>query len=563
MATGVSFTRTSANVNTSEGNSLITGKPGASVTYLLQLTSQPGLGSPNHQVVLDFTSSDITEGTVTARLTFTDKNWDIPQTLTIAGVDDMRGLDVPEGAIGGNVAEGAISYTIMGVVNQGLTDALEYKTLFIPPLTLQNDDDIVDIPINGAYLEVGSNYGHDDPTVNNVDYMVGGNLNDWLYAGRGFDEIKGGYGDDLLYGQDGDDALYGQQGNDSLYGELQNDQLNGNEGNDALYGGYNNDILNGGEGNDLLYGEQDNDVLNGGIGNDRLDGGLGADTMHGNAGNDTYVVDDLLDVIDDLGISADVDTVLVDIPGTVPYTYTLSGNIENGELQGTGNNSLTGNAANNLLKGNIGNNVLNGGFGADVMIGGNGNDAYDVNAARDEVVETGDAGAGVDSVNASVNFSLPANVENLTLTGIAKIAVGNVIGNTITGNSFVNIINGGKGNDVINGGVGADVLTGGKGKDAFSLFNGGDIDKITDFNPSDDTIQLANAIYTQLTTKGLLDAGNFVKGEAALDANDYVIYNPATGSVSYDADGNGVGAALQIGLLGVDLNLSNADFVIK
>ena len=53
-----------------------------------------------------------------------------------------------------------------------------------------------------------------------------------------------------------------------------------------------------------------------------------------------------------------------------------------------------------------------------------------------------------------------------------------------------------------------------------------------------------------------------MKGAAAVDLNDYVIYNATTGALSYDADGNGAGAALQIALLGVNLVLTNADFVI-
>ena len=77
----------------------------------------------------------------------------------------------------------------------------------------------------------------------------------------------------------------------------------------------------------------------------------------------------------------------------------------------------------------------------------------------------------------------------------------------------------------------------------------------------DDTIQLENAVFTQLTT-GVLDAGMFVKGAAAHDVNDYVIYNAATGALSYDADGSGAGLALPIAVLGVNLALTYVDFVV-
>ena len=88
------------------------------------------------------------------------------------------------------------------------------------------------------------------------------------------------------------------------------------------------------------------------------------------------------------------------------------------------------------------------------------------------------------------------------------------------------------------------------------------VDTLTDFSVADDTIQLENAIFSKLTTPGVLAAASFVKGAAAVDLNDYVIYNATTGALSYDADGNGTGAAQQIALLGVNLALTNADFVI-
>ena len=60
----------------------------------------------------------------------------------------------------------------------------------------------------------------------------------------------------------------------------------------------------------------------------------------------------------------------------------------------------------------------------------------------------------------------------------------------------------------------------------------------------------------------MLKAANFVKAGAPHDLNDYLVYNPATGALSYDADGNGAGVSVQIALLGVNLTLTHADFVI-
>jgi Ca2+-binding RTX toxin-like protein len=90
------------------------------------------------------------------------------------------------------------------------------------------------------------------------------------------------------------------------------------------------------------------------------------------------------------------------------------------------------------------------------------------------------------------------------------------------------------------------------------------IDILTDFNPADDTIKLENAIFTKLTTVGILNAANLVIGTVALDANDYFIYNSNTGALFYDADGNGAGAAIQIAVLGTSTHptISNLDFVV-
>ena len=82
------------------------------------------------------------------------------------------------------------------------------------------------------------------------------------------------------------------------------------------------------------------------------------------------------------------------------------------------------------------------------------------------------------------------------------------------------------------------------------------------YNVVNDTIQLENAIFTALTATGTLAASRFRIGANALDANDNVIYNSATGALIYDADGNGAGAAVQVATIGVGLAMTNADIVV-
>src|SRR5262249_18882569 len=95
----------------------------------------------------------------------------------------------------------------------------------------------------------------------------------------------------------------------------------------------------------------------------------------------------------------------------------------------------------------------------DRMVGGAGDDTYYVNNVGDQVVErqSGWRG-GTDTVIASVDYTLPAYVENLTLAEglFAHKATGNSLANTIIGNSLNNVIDGGSGADTMEGGAGSD-----------------------------------------------------------------------------------------------------------
>jgi serralysin len=404
-------------------------------------------------------------------------------------------------------------------------------------------------------------------------------------------------------------------GVENIEGSAFNDTLSGNAGTNLLRGLGGNDTLDGEGGNDTLDGGSGNDTLIGGLGNDTLDGGLGGDTLRGGAGNDTYVIDSVNDRVDETfvdmnGVPSDgVDTVRSSFSVSLANMTIFQGDIENltftgvGMLNGSGNelaNVLTGNLAANVLRGaggndtligglandtldggtgndtlngDSGNDTLDGGTGGDNLRGGIGNDTYVIDNINDRVNETVVPSGGVDTVRSGFSVSLSnmtifqGNIENLTLTGSGLLnGSGNALANVLTGNIAANRLEARQGDDTLAGGFGNDSLVGGAGLDNF-LFNtalnvNSNIDTIEDFLVVNDTIQLENAIFTALTTLGTLAEEAFFIGAAAQDADDRIGYNPNTGRVIYDADGDASGGATQFAMLDQALALTNQDFVV-
>ena len=132
---------------------------------------------------------------------------------------------------------------------------------------------------------------------------------------------------------------------------------------------------------------------------------------------------------------------------------------------------------------------VQGTVGGDVLNGGMGDDTFIVNHARDVVMEN--VGSGIDTVEASISFSLGENLENLTLKGSANLSgIGNAMSNIITGNEGNNRLLGGDGNDMLSGLSGGDTLNGGTGADSMSGGLGNDT--FTVENVADVVIELAN-----------------------------------------------------------------------
>jgi Ca2+-binding RTX toxin-like protein len=364
----------------------------------------------------------------------------------------------------------------------------------------------------------------------------------------------------------------------------------GSSGADVFVGSLGHDTLSGLTGNDTLTGRSGNDALIGGAGTDRLDGGEGSDLYLVSVASEhtaAEFVDSGAQGVDEVRFAATASSTLTLYAGDTGVERVVIGTGTGAVANSSGTlglqvnaaavgNALTmvGNAGNNRLTGTAFADTLDGGLGVDTLVGGAGNDTYWVNHASDVVSEG--TGAGMDTVLASVGFTLSNNVERLTLLGTAAMnGNGNTLDNWLIGNGGANVLSGLTGNDVLDGGAGADKLNGGRGNDVLTGGAGNDVfrfadtlgstnvDTISDW-VTGDRFELENAIFTKLTTTGVLASTRFAANANGLsmDANDHVVYNTSTGALSYDADGSGAGAAVQIATLVGIPALSATDFTI-
>ena len=371
-------------------------------------------------------------------------------------------------------------------------------------------------------------------TGNTLSNTITGNVaNNILDGGTGADTMAGGAGNDTyIVDNAGDTVSEGAAAGTDLVQSSVSFTLGANIENLTLTGAA---AING-TGNAL------NNIITGNTADNVLDGGAGADTMTGGLGNDTYFVDDAGDiVVENAGEGTD------NIQSSV--TYTLSANVENLTLTGAAAIDGTGNALNNIITGNAADNAIDGAAGADTLIGGLGNDTYVVDDAGDIVTEN--AGEGTDLVQSSITYTLGADLENLTLTGVAAIdGTGNLFDNSITGNAADNILD---------GGAGADTLAGGDGNDTYIVDDIGDI-IVENANEGADLVQ------SSVTHTLSADIENLtLTGVGAIDGTGNALDNIITGNAADNAlDGAG-GADTMTGGLGNDTYFVDdvADIIVE
>lgn len=331
---------------------------------------------------------------------------------------------------------------------------------------------------------------------------------------------------------------------------------------DFLLGGPARDILSGGRGHDRLNGGAGDDTLAGGAGDDRLNGGAGRDVMRGGGGHDTYWVNDVRDRVIEAAAGHDriQSSVSYRLPARVE-DLVLTGSARLDAIGNALDNILIGNRAANVLEGRGGHDVLDGKAGADRMIGGGGHDTYFVDDRGDRVIEQ--AGQGNDVVWSTISYRLPAHVENLQLRGATALSgTGNGLDNVLIGNRGNNVLDGRGGDDWLFGGRGVDELTGGAGADRFVFDTAPTTmpDVIADFASGLDQLYFDTAVFTALAA-GVLAATQLRASGDVPDGDDYLVYDLASGLLSYDASGDGSVDLAPVVHLGAGTTLVAADVI--
>ena len=356
------------------------------------------------------------------------------------------------------------------------------------------------------------------------DTLLGGGGNDNIFGQDGNDSIAGESGNDLIFDSSGADTITGGDGDDTIFGTAFG-VIDGGTGNDVITASGAGNVVAGGAGDDsITIGVSgivttgagiDTIILPGaftasnpnvspavvvtdftaGAAGDQLDFRqllAGSSSIGYNGGNPFGALGYLR--VHQVGADAVIDwdsngggngfVPIVTLQGVTASTLTTAnlgfapdGGTPQGEVfSGAGTDAtVTGGLGNDTLFGTPGNDRLDGGVGADFMLGGLGNDTYIVSAGGETLYEA--PNGGTDTAIASVSFTLPHDVEILTLVsgGGPMAGTGNALGNVITGNEASNTLDGLAGDDTLAGGGETDFLFGGDGNDLLQGDSGNDL----------------------------------------------------------------------------------------
>ena len=452
-----------------------------------QVLENPGEGTDTVQTSLNaytLAATDVENLAFIGVGSFTGTGNDLANAITGGGGDDTLngagGNDTVNGGAGADVLSGGLGDDVLhggagdDVLAGGLGNDILNGNTGLDSASYAGETDAFFVDLAAGSARRGSAAALIEDTLNAIQIVVGGSGDDTISGNGVANTLDGGGGNDILSGLGGADILIGGLGNDSLDGGAGNDQLDGGAGDDTLDAGTGSDIVAGGGGNDTIS-------FTIGDGVPTIDGGTGSDILNvvGTGGNNT--LDAIFDgtVLTDFegGTVVGVESVTADLlAGTdrLSYAGTTAGvsvDLTAGTASGfgaiAGIENVTGGSGSDTLIG-AGNAAVNN------LAGGAGDDTYLVDQG-DTITEA--AGGGIDSVfTSSASFTLAANVENLTFTGVGSFTgAGNGGDNTIAGGAGTNTLSGGGGSDTLIGNAGVDSLTGGDGADILIGGAGNDV----------------------------------------------------------------------------------------
>ena len=435
--------------------------------------------------------------------------------------------------------------------------------------------------IKGEYLFnienlIGSRFDDKLTGDDGVNLLTGGQGDDTLAGGGGVDQLVGGGGSDtadfasataavlvnLGAGTGGDDTLTSIE---NAAGSAMDDTLIGSAGANRLVGQGGDDTLRGGDGADVLVGDFLPTPVSG------VDLGSGYLTLPPGATNNSVAT--AVDLTYNFTFAADPD---IGNATTVPHTTVdATGNGKAGYYSITLNadtiltldmdHTSAGHDSWILLRDSKGNVVASNDDNGEDPGSDQRTDSqlsYSVLVGGTYTIEVGRYHRGFAAeVPDGATYELNVSVATEPLPPPVGVAGNDVL----TGGAGDDFLYGGAGDDLLIGGDGSDRLRGGSGGDTFRLdgaLGGDNIDRIVDFSTGLDRVELGKAVMAALGPLGALAAAAFYQSAdgAAHDASDRILYNTGGGQLSYDEDGDGGLAAIQIATLSAGLNLNADDF---
>jgi Ca2+-binding RTX toxin-like protein len=330
--------------------------------------------------------------------------------------------------------------------------------------------------VNNSGDVLQDSFGGNDTVQSSVSYALGAGINTLVLTGSAALTATGNAGNDLIEANGGGDTLVAGSAADTLVGGAGADLFVVNSSSDVVLNGGPGDSIESsvsytlaGNANALLLTGSGSLTATANAGNDTLISNSGVDTLIGGSGADVFVINNAADVIENLNSA---DTIFSSV------SYSLPSGTNNLVLIGPAAIAATGNGAADVLSvTGTGNDTLDPGSGNSTLIGGPGNDTFIVYNTGD-VVEDPYAGTS-STVESSISYTLPTNIDNLVLTGTADlIGIGNTDAtNVITansgsdllvGNAYSNTLVGGTGVDTLYAGFDLNVMYSGDGGTAFA-----------------------------------------------------------------------------------------------